>query len=212
MPELETLTYEFEEVLLSLDRLAARRILTKANDTWSPIQLVEKLVVPTLQRIGEGWEQGKITLSQVYMSGRICEYLVDTILPPGDPNRKNQPKMAIAVLEDYHLLGKRIVYTVLRSAGFNLLDYGHGITVDNLVKLAIEDEIQILLISTLMLKSALRIKDVTVKLHEAGADIKVVVGGAPFLFDHKLWRDVGADAMGHSASEAVEIIKQFMGG
>ncbi|HIE29714.1 TPA: hypothetical protein EYP66_20790 [Candidatus Poribacteria bacterium] len=120
--------------------------------------------------------------------------------------------MAIAVLEDYHLLGKRLVCTVLRSAGFDLLDYGHGITVDELVKRSIEDGIQILLISTLMLKSALRVKDATVKLHEAGADIKVVVGGAPFLLDHKLWQDVGADAMGRSASEAVEVIKQVMGG
>jgi methanogenic corrinoid protein MtbC1 len=212
MPELEILIHELERALLSLDRLEARRILTESSGAWTPIQLIEKLVAPTLQRIGAGWERGEIALSQVYMSGRIGEDLVNTILPPSGTNRKDQPQMAIAVLEDYHLLGKRIVCTVLRSAGFDLLDYGHGVTVDNLVKRVLEEEIQILLISTLMLKSALRVKDVTAKLHEADADIKIVVGGAPFRFDHRLWQDVGADAMGRSASEAIEVIKQVMGG
>ena len=41
---------------------------------------MEKLVVPALERIGAGWEQGRVALSQVYMSGRICEELVDTLL------------------------------------------------------------------------------------------------------------------------------------
>jgi methanogenic corrinoid protein MtbC1 len=40
----------------------------------------------------------------------------------------------------------------------------------------------------------------------------VVVGGAPFLFDPLLWREVGADAMGRSASEAPGIIEKITGG
>jgi methanogenic corrinoid protein MtbC1 len=34
-----------------------------------------------------------------------------------------------------------------------------------------------------------------------------VVGGAPFLLDDELWKEVGADAMGRSASEAIEIVE-----
>ncbi len=117
---------EFERALLSLDRLAAGRILSESGCSLTSIQLVEKVMVPVLERIGDGWEKGTIALSQVYMSGRICEELVDDILPPGDPNRKDQPRMAIAVLLDYHQLGKRIVYSTLRASGFDLLDFFRG--------------------------------------------------------------------------------------
>jgi methanogenic corrinoid protein MtbC1 len=37
------------------------------------------------------------------------------------------------------------------------------------------------------------------------------VGGAPFLFDDQLWQEVGADAMGSSAVEAVAIVERLMG-
>lgn len=205
------LALEFGQALLSLDRLAARSLITELADAWPPAQVVEKLVVPALERIGVGWERGHIALSQVYMSGRICEEMVDIILPPGSPSRKNGPKMAIAVLEDYHLLGKRLVYSMLRASGFDLLDYGR-VSVDDAVRRVKDDNVQVLLISTLMLPSALRVKDVRTELNESGADVKIVVGGAPFRFDDQLWKDVGADAMGRTASEAVEIITQIIRG
>jgi methanogenic corrinoid protein MtbC1 len=201
---------KFEQALLSLDRLAARNILLESGGPEAPLHLVEKLVVPALERIGAGWEQGQVALSQVYMSGRICEELVDTLLPPYALDRKNRPKMAIAVLQDYHLLGKRIVYSVLRASGFELLDYGR-VDVDDLVGRVSQDGVEVLLISVLMLPSALRVKDMRARLQAIGSDVKIVVGGAPFRLDDQLWKEVGADAMGREASEAVGILAKMMG-
>ncbi len=99
MTDLGEVVYNLEQALLSLDRLTAKSILIESRDTWTPIQLADKLFAPVLQRIGAGWEKGEIALSQVYMSGRICEELVSTILPSGGQRRNHQPKMAIAVLE-----------------------------------------------------------------------------------------------------------------
>lgn len=208
-PEEAPLAHELERALLLLDRLAARRVLFEASSPWTPVQRIEKLMVPVLRHIGSEWEAGRVALSQVYMSGRICEDLVAEILPPGDPGRKDQPKMAIAVLEDHHLLGKRIVYAALRASGYDLLDYGHGISAPDLSERALRDHIEVLLISTLMLRAALRIKDVTARLAAAGASTRVVVGGAPFNFDAELWQEVGATAMGRNAGEAVSLIQQI---
>lgn len=210
-PPVEDLVGRFEEALLSLDRLAARRLLQESVGGRAPTELVEKLVAPALERIGAGWQNGTVALSQVYMSGRICEELVDSILPPADPRRKGQPRMAIATLEDHHGLGKRIVYSVLRASGLELLDYGHGVEVDDLVGRAAGDGVAILLISTLMLRSALKVKEVRARLNERGSSARIVVGGAPFLFDDRLWMEVGADAMGKSASDAVAIVGRMTG-
>ena len=208
---MDDIARQFEEALLSLDRLEARRLVLMAAGELTPMELVDHVVATALMRIGERWERGDAALSQVYMSGRICEELVDGMLPPGDPKRKDQPPMAIAVLEDYHMLGKRIVYAILRAGGFDLKDYGR-VTVDEIVRKTIDDGVRILLISTLMLHSALHVRDVVEKLKTESADVRVVVGGAPFLFDSRLWREVGADAMGRSASEVPGIVQTITGG
>lgn len=201
----------FIQALLTLNRLEAKRIVARASGELTPLEIAEEMIVKALDRIGEGWQQGEVALSQVYMSGRICEELMDDLLPPGAPDRKNKPPMAIATLEDYHLLGKRIVYSVLRAEGFDLKDYGR-VTVDEVVRRADEDRLRVLLISTLMLPSALHVRDLVVRLKSFCPDVKVVVGGAPFIFDPELWREVRADAMGRSASEAAGIIEKITGG
>ncbi len=204
------LTESFQLALLSLDRLAARKCVAHAADHLSAMEIVDQIVVSALQHIGNGWERGDIALSQVYMSGRICEELVEALLPPSTASRKNLPAMAIGVLEDHHFLGKRIVYSVLRAAGFALQDYGR-VTVEEVVEKVRVDRIELLLLSTLMLHSALAVRDVVSGLKEQGLQVKVIVGGAPFLFDSRLWIEVGADAMGASAADVPKIIKQLSG-
>lgn len=202
-----TLMRELEHSLLSLDRLAARSILNASKG--NPLQLVEEVITPVLEGIGANWERGQIALSQVYMAGRICEELVDELLPTGASSRENPP-MAIAVLEDFHMLGKRIVYSALRSSGFHVVDYGR-MTTDDLVVRTKHDGIKILLISTLMLPSALRVRDVRAGLDGAGMDTKILVGGAPFRFDDRLWKDVRAHACAPTASGAIGAVKEMMG-
>ena len=200
----------FREALESLDRTGAESIFREALDTLTPIEAVEQLVVPALEQIGVAWETGNVALSQVYMSGRFCEELVERVLPPSDPDRKHQPRSAIVVLSDYHMLGKRIVYSVMRASGFELFDYGR-MDVDELVERALADKVRVLMISVLILPSALNVREVCARLKAADAGIKVIVGGAPFHFDAQLWQEVGADAMGHSAADAVSIVGRWMG-
>lgn len=200
----------FKEALLALDRVEAESLFARAQVNLSPIAAVERVVVPALEQVGADWEAGSVALSQVYMSGRFCEELVEQVLPPSDPDRKHQPRSAIVVLNDYHLLGKRIVYSVMRASGFELFDYGR-LDVDQLVARAIEDRIRVLLISVLILPSALKVKEVCARLKSARPDIRIVVGGAPFQFDRELWRELGADAMGVSAADAVTIVERWMG-
>jgi len=204
-------TNDFMQALLSLDRSSAKKIMTDKYKGNTPLKFIEEVVVVALEQMGVGWQNGTVALSQVYMGGRICEDLVDEILPPESPERKNQPRMAICVLSDHHILGKLIVYSLLRASGFDLADYG-VMEVDSLVDRVKKDNIEILLISVLMLPSALQVKRLKGKLKDADLDVKIIVGGAPFRFDEQLWQEVGADAMCRTASEALTVIREFSGG
>ena len=146
------------------------------------------------------------------MGGVICEELIDQYLPKTETKRKDIPLMAIAVLLDHHALGKRIVYSVLRSAGFEVLDFGQGLSVESLIAKTIESEVEILLISTLMLPSALKVKEVISTLKAQGCKVKVIVGGAPFRLDPALWQAVGADADGKNASSVIKTIENLLKG
>lgn len=179
---------EFEKALLSLNKIAAKNLITEIAQAKGAIQCVETVVVPVMERVGAKWEDGDIALSQLYMTRRICEGIVDTILPPVDPARKRQPNMAIVVFNDYHFLGKRIVYTMLRASGFELQDYAQTADIEELAMRVKNDKLKVLLVSVLMLNSALLIKDLIDKLRITSPATKVVVGGAPFRFDEHLWR------------------------
>ncbi|MCG7911879.1 MAG: cobalamin-dependent protein [Candidatus Thiodiazotropha taylori] len=194
---------------MSLDKVKADALFDSELQHSSPMEIVENLVVPALVNIGQSWQEGDLALSQIYMSGRFCEEIVDRVLPPSDPDRKNQPRSAIVVLNDFHMLGKRIVYSMMRASGYEIFDYGR-MEINELVPRVKADKIRVLLVSVLMLPSALRILDLRSALNTESLDVKILVGGAPFLFDSQLWENVGADAMGATASDAVQIVGQWM--
>jgi methanogenic corrinoid protein MtbC1 len=208
MENLELEINALERALLLLDHSDAERIVRDAISKGSPIEISSELVSQTLQRIGDAWEERKLALSQVYMSGIICEEIIDKILPATERFLKDQPKMAIAVFEDQHLLGKRIIYATLRASGFALLDLGGGLSIDNLIEIVKREDIKILLLSVLMLPSALRIKELKKKLSDT--NVKIIVGGAPFRFDLNLWKEVGADGFGKDSSGAIHEVTKLM--
>ena len=197
-----------ERALLDADRPAAAAALEEARARDGALG-VDRVLVPALERIGTDWERGLLALSQVYMAGRICEDLTDAFVPAAVRPRATPAGLAIAALDDHHLLGKRIVSATVRAAGWPLLDLGHGMTARALAARASEGGIRMLLVSTLMLRAALQVKELVLLLREAPVPVRVVVGGAPFRIDRELWREVGADAMGATASDALDLVERW---
>jgi methanogenic corrinoid protein MtbC1 len=136
----------------------------------------------------------------------MCEDLLSQHAPaaPCTPSGDT----AIVVLDDQHLLGARIVRSVLASAGYGLVDYGPMTAAEAATRIR-DEKPSIVLVSTLMLRSALQVGPLVESLQRAGLSTRVIVGGAPFRLDDKLWKQVGAHAMGRTASDALELVKQL---
>ncbi|MBF0338711.1 MAG: cobalamin-dependent protein [Nitrospirae bacterium] len=194
------------QALLSVDKLRAKEVLREAREQYQPSEVVEGMIVPSLERIGNDWVTGEVSLSQVYMSGKICNEILGDIMPDNCIVREGQLNIAIAVLEDFHTLGKQIVKGFLQASGFEIVDYGMGVSVDDLVERTVRDKVDVLLISVLMLPSALRVKEVRRGLRQRQSCAIIVVGGAPFNFDKGLYKEVGADYMGRTVSDAISIV------
>jgi methanogenic corrinoid protein MtbC1 len=210
----------FRQALLDVDRGRALRIMEEAREALckpgsgaalAAIDLLDGVLTPALEQIGLDWEKGRLALTQVYIAGRICEDVAARFLPLGSAAPRHSPRMGVTVLEDYHMLGQRMVLSTLRAAGFGPIDYGRT-DVPTLVESARRDRLEVLLVSALMLPAALRVRALVDALRAAGLGTRVIVGGAPFRLDRSLWREVGADSVGDSASDAVRLVLRLSEG
>jgi methanogenic corrinoid protein MtbC1 len=201
---------KFESALLSLNRVAANNIIRKEFTGDNAFEVIDEIISPALENIGDKWACGDISLSEEYMASKICEEIVARMLPPESPQWKRMPVIAITTLGDEHMLGKRIVISILRASGFNVFDYG-SISPAMIAGKVKEDGVQILMASTLMLNFAMEVKKLRNIFTEEGITTKIIVGGAPFLFDNELWKEVGADAMAADATQALSRINAVLG-
>lgn len=209
LTKLEKALDMFTRALLHTDRSTAEKIFTDISSDISIIQLADDFLSPALERIGDAYEEGAIDIPAFYVIGRICEELLATFLPYKKAEKKEY-EIAIVALEDFHSIGKRMIISALQSEGFDVLDYGYGLTVHDVIRKAEEDCIKALLISSHKVSSAHMVGYLTNILKINRSNIKVVVGGAPFKSQKNLWREVGADAVCNSAKDAIGIVKRFV--
>ena len=94
---------------------------------------------------------------------------------------------------------------------FEVTDLGLNVTAHRFVDEAVRLGAQVIGISSLMVHTATgaqAAKGVRALLKERNLEgrIKVIVGGAPYLFDENLFRTVGADAFARNGLEAVNAV------
>jgi methanogenic corrinoid protein MtbC1 len=197
------------EAILNLDRDDLERLVKTSLATMTPLQVAEEMISPALELIGGMWEEGTANLAQVYLGSKLCEELLNRILPSESHWRRDSPVIAITNFEDHHSLGKKIVYMTLRSNGYDIVDLGWT-DASTIGRAAKENSTEILMVSTLMLRSALKSKEIPGLLKKNGSEAFMVVGGAPFFFDPELAREVGADGLGSNGTDAGDIVKALM--
>jgi trimethylamine corrinoid protein len=200
----------FERALLRGDRAAARAVVRGGLGDADPVGVSEAIVVPALERIGASWELGDISLATLYLSGVLAEEVVAEVLPNMRPGGDSPASIAIVVLEDHHVLGKRLVLSALRSAGYAVEDYGHGLSPRDVVTRCRAEAPRVLLVSTLMLPAALKVKALAAELAVVKPRPALFVGGAPFRMDPDLWREVGADGAGHNSADALRLVRSVL--
>jgi 5-methyltetrahydrofolate--homocysteine methyltransferase len=113
---------------------------------------------------------------------------------------------------DLHDIGKNMVATMLRGVGFDVVDLGINITVDDFVKKVEEHRPDILGMSALLTTTMPEMKKVIDALAARGmrGKVKVMVGGAPV--NEKFARDIGADGYGADAGSSVDLARNLLKG
>lgn len=196
------------DALLSMDRVRVQSVIdAELASGGKLVALTDQMLVPVLEAIGNGWELGELALSQMYMAGRIVEECLSKKFT-FSPSEACSARIAITVLEDYHMLGKNMVVSLLRAAGHSIQDWGQS-SVEEAVERAQAEKTELLLISVLMVRAALQVRRLRAALDAAGLSTRIYVGGAPFRFDTGLCAEVGADGFGANAADALRLVAAF---
>jgi len=119
--------------------------------------------------------------------------------------------IVIGVIEgDIHDIGKNIVRIMLEAAGFVLYDLGRSVPVARFVEEAERVGAKVIAMSTLMSTTMVGMQRVMDLLRQRGLRdrYKVMVGGCPC--SPAFAKEIGADAFGANATEAVRIARRLV--
>jgi 5-methyltetrahydrofolate--homocysteine methyltransferase len=108
---------------------------------------------------------------------------------------------------DIHDIGKDIVVTMLRGAGYEVIDLGVDVPAERFVQAARETGAQVVGMSGLLTISFDPMKETVAALKAAGLAVKTMIGGGSLTEDVREY--VGADALGANAQSAVALADRW---
>jgi 5-methyltetrahydrofolate--homocysteine methyltransferase len=161
--------------------------------------------------IGKRFESGEYYLSDLIMAGEIFKTTAATLIAqPGGASGPAKGKVVIGTVKgDIHDIGKDIVVTMLRGAGYEVTDLGVDVPPEEFVQAARETGAPVVGMSGLVTISFDAMRDTVDALKAAGLPVKTMIGGGPV--DESVREFAHADAVGFSAQQAVNLCNDWMG-
>lgn len=147
----------------------------------SAMAVVNGPLMSAMNEVGELFGAGKIFLPQVVRAADVMRAAVDYLTPlfPAGETSANKPKMVLATVRgDVHDIGKNIVATVMRCAGFEIIDLGVMVPADVIVDTALRENADAIGLSGLISPSLEEMCVVARTLESHGAKIPLFIGGA----------------------------------
>jgi len=190
--------------------------LDRANDALGegidPLEVLNQAIVSGIEEAGRLWNDNRYFLPDVILSAGAFKAALDVVEPhlAEGAGRKSGRIILGVVAGDMHDLGKTIVTAMLAGAGFEVVDLGIDVPVQTLIDKARELEPDILGLGAYMTTTMLLMKDVIEGLNANGLrdKVKVMVGGVPT--SQEFADEIGADAWGKDALDAVTKARQLM--
>jgi len=176
-----------------------------------PIDLINDALLVGMGVVSQLYDDGIIFLPNVMMSAdamlngiEYCKTQTTEIPAP-------KGRIVCHVAEgDVHDIGKNIVTALLRAAGYEVIDLGRDVPVDEVIEAVIANKPIMLTGTALMTTTMYAFKEVNDKLIEKGIKIPFACGGGAVNQDFVSQCDLGV--YGEEASDAVKIADAIVGG
>ena len=181
--------------------------------TAAPLDIINTQLIPALDRVGQGFEQGTIFLPQLLMSADAAKAAFDEIKAvlqeTGTPDtEKHAHKIVLATVKgDIHDIGKNIVKVLLENYGFAVLDLGKDVDPELILETARREQVKLVGLSALMTTTVVNMEKTIALLHREYPECRVMVGGAVLTQDYA--DRIGADFYSKDAMGTVRYAEKF---
>jgi len=174
--------------------------------------LINNALIAAMDVVGDRFSKSEIFVPEMLVAAVTMKKGLDMIKPLLQEDQKQSKGKVVlcTVRGDLHDIGKNLVGMMLEGAGFEVIDLGVDVTVDNVIERVAEIQPQVLGLSALLTTTMPEMENVINVLQTRGMRerIKVIIGGAPV--DAGFANKIGADAYGKDAAEAVTIARSFI--
>jgi len=174
--------------------------------------LINDALIAAMDVVGVRFAKGDIFVPEMLVSAMTMKKGLEIVKPllqkSGSPSKGKI--LLCTVKGDLHDIGKNLVAMMMEGAGFEVIDLGVDATVEKVLQKINKIQPDVLGLSALLTTTMPEMKKVIEELNSQGIRdrIKVMVGGAPL--SHEFAQNIGADAFGKDAAEAVAIARSLI--
>ena len=160
----------------------------------SPINVINNVLMPAMNKVGQMFAEGKLFLPQVVKSAQTMKCAVDILTPIIEAEKGkskevktlntqhptiNSKKIVLATVKgDVHDIGKNIVAIILSCNGYDVIDMGVMVPGEDIIAKAIESNADFIALSGLITPSLEEMCRVAQLMEQNGMTIPLLIGGA----------------------------------
>lgn len=168
-----------------------------------PLAVVNEMIIPALNKVGEDYEARKIYLPQLLMSAEAAKSAFEVIKSASKRSEiKGKQKILLATVKgDIHDIGKNIVKLILENYGYDVVDLGKDVSPEKIVGEARRLSADVVGLSALMTTTLSAMEESVSLVKKELPNCKIMVGGAVLTADYA--DEIGADFYASDAMAAV---------
>ena len=174
----------------------------------SPDDVLQKALVPAMERVGKKFSENKIFVPQMLMSAKAMNMSMEHLKPflqSGEVKRKGTIIIG-TVAGDLHDIGKNLVAMMIEGGGWEIIDLGVDVKAEIFIKTLKEHPGSAIGMSALLTTTMVNMEAITKKIKEAFPETKVLIGGAPVTEIYKA--QIGADFYAPEPQSALEYLNK----
>jgi 5-methyltetrahydrofolate--homocysteine methyltransferase len=198
----------YDAIVFGEREVVVEHVQKAVDDGEDVVELLNVTMIPALREVGKQFSAGEVFVPEMLVSARAMQGGIDIIEPLlAQSGHKPVAKVAIgSVKGDLHDIGKNLVVMMLKGSGFEVEDLGVDCRMEHF-KEAAERGAQVICLSALLSTTREEMRSVA-EFFSGRDDVKIVVGGA--VITQEFADDIGADAYGVDASDAVRAVRQSL--
>ena len=211
-PQINEMQDKLKTAVLKGNRNGIVKITKEALESGEkPVELLNQVLLPAINQVGEYFDQGKYFLPQLIASAEAMKNsieLLEPLLQTGSAGGE-MPVVVIATVEgDIHDIGKNLVALMLKNHGFHVIDLGKDVPQAKILETAREHHAQFIALSALMTTTMQRMREIVAAAKQEGITAKIIIGGAVITQEYA--DEIGADGYSKDAADAVKLAKSLM--